>query len=607
LVEREDGVFYGTTEIGGANNVGTLFRVTSAGTLSVLHSFGPGALFPVGELLRAPNGNLYGVTTLGGPESNGIAFVVAPDGAVSSLATLPTNSNVARSPLVFGDDGNLYGTTSDAFYRITPAGEMTVIIDATAAFEGRGLQGPLLKVGPNEFFGTAVGGGTINVNEFGMIHRLSASGTATTLFVFPAALGRGFNSELTQGPDAQLYGTVGDDLRSAPSPRPGVFKVTTSGTASPLRRLSSIRSSYYSGRLIQDAAGDLIGTIATGGTSASAGGFIYRARLTGSVSHVFQFTGNGGTSPNTNGDTPRGGLARGPSSELYGTTQYGGAQARGTFFKLDAAGALTTLASFNNATGHGPLGDLIFSDGLFYGMTSFGGANNRGTFFSVTPSGQITALLSFPSDHYVMDSTRLILAKDGNFYGASTNGVAGDLGKIFRLTKTGQLSDFALMNSTTGGLPLGVIQASDDNFYGVTRGRLGETGAIFRITPSGRLDSLFRFSEASGTSPRTNLMQAADRALYGTTTAGGPSGGGVVYRLGLPQIGIKHLEKMPNGGIRIRGMGMPLEMHSVRATGDLSRPMTTIATVPADAEGEITFDDPDAANHERRFYRIVLP
>ena len=79
---------------------------------------------------------------------------------------------------------------------------------------------------------------------------------------------------------------------------------------------------------------------------------------------------------------------------------YGGAQARGTFFKVNPAGGLTTLSSFNASTGMGPLGDSIFSSGLLYGVTSFGGANNTGTFFRITPSGELTALASFPPNFY---------------------------------------------------------------------------------------------------------------------------------------------------------------------------------------------------------------
>ena len=85
---------------------------------------------------------------------------------------------------------------------------------------------------------------------------------------------------------------------------------------------------------------------------------------------------------------------------LYGTTPVGGAQAKGTVFKIDAAGTLTTLHSFSGFPGDGaaPVGGLVQgSDGNFYGTTASGGAFFQGTIFQMTSSGAITVLHSFNS------------------------------------------------------------------------------------------------------------------------------------------------------------------------------------------------------------------
>jgi len=78
LIQASDGNFYGLTELGGANGNGTIFEYTSAGTESVLHSFGgagDGAT-PYGNLLNASDGTLYGMTALGGANNLGAVITI---------------------------------------------------------------------------------------------------------------------------------------------------------------------------------------------------------------------------------------------------------------------------------------------------------------------------------------------------------------------------------------------------------------------------------------------------------------------------------------------------------------------------------------------------
>jgi uncharacterized repeat protein (TIGR03803 family) len=404
----------------------------------------------------------------------------------------------------------------------------------------------LLKVGNGTFLGTTFSGGS-STNIFGIIHRLTEQGTVTTAVAFPKIVGRGFNSELTEAPDGNLYGTVADSgtgVSGSASRFPAPFKKSKTGSLVPLRSFLTVQSSSgstISSPMTHVGGGLLFGEVSDGGlvpspppfTNAVAGGYIYRVSPDDNVATVYQFVrqGNAGDAPNEHGDTPRGALTAGPDSYFYGTTGAGGAQARGTFFKVDSNGVLTTLASFNNSTGLGPSGKLIFTDGLFYGRTTFGGANNSGTFFSATPSGAITQITSFPASTFV---SSLILGRDGNFYGTTSTGGTNNLGSVFRLTKSGTMTTLASMDATTGSGPLGVIEAIDGNFYGVTRGTFQERGGIFQLTPGGVLTAVFRFDEARGTDPVANLMQASDGHLYGTTGANGPSGSGVIYRVKLP-------------------------------------------------------------------------
>src|ERR1700722_10480452 len=70
LIRATDGNFYGTTSEGGANNDGTVLRISPSGVLTTLYSFcsksacSDGAN-PLGALIQATDGNLYGTTGSG--------------------------------------------------------------------------------------------------------------------------------------------------------------------------------------------------------------------------------------------------------------------------------------------------------------------------------------------------------------------------------------------------------------------------------------------------------------------------------------------------------------------------------------------------------------
>ena len=100
--------------------------------------------------------------------------------------------------------------------------------------------------------------------------------------------------------------------------------------------------------------------------------------------------------PAPNGQYPQAGLIQANDGSFYGTTSGAGASYRGTVFKMDAAGTLTTLHSFTGDDGAEPYAGLIqASDGSFYGTTSWGGASGGGTVFKMDAAGTLTTLHSF--------------------------------------------------------------------------------------------------------------------------------------------------------------------------------------------------------------------
>ena len=125
LVVGPDGALYGAAAYGGIvdnaypSGYGTIFKVTSGGTFTLLHKFsndGHGG-GPSG-LTLGPDGNFYGTTEIGGTafagatKGGGTVFKMTPAGAVTTLYKFhTTSSGYAPSGMVFGKDGALYGVT----------------------------------------------------------------------------------------------------------------------------------------------------------------------------------------------------------------------------------------------------------------------------------------------------------------------------------------------------------------------------------------------------------------------------------------------------------------------------------------------------------------
>ena len=87
-MQGSDGDFYGTTQVGGngGSGYGTVFRMTSDGTVTVLHTFpgGDDGAYPGGPLVQGLDGNFYGMTN-GGGTGYGTVFRMTHGGAVTII------------------------------------------------------------------------------------------------------------------------------------------------------------------------------------------------------------------------------------------------------------------------------------------------------------------------------------------------------------------------------------------------------------------------------------------------------------------------------------------------------------------------------------------
>jgi uncharacterized repeat protein (TIGR03803 family) len=116
LVRDTHGNLYGTTYQGGAHGYGTVFKLTSGGVESILHSFSGGkdGAFPLGGLVEDSSGNFYGTTYQGGTSGLGTVFKVTSGGIKTVLHNFTGANGDGAYPIsTLGRDklGNLYGTT----------------------------------------------------------------------------------------------------------------------------------------------------------------------------------------------------------------------------------------------------------------------------------------------------------------------------------------------------------------------------------------------------------------------------------------------------------------------------------------------------------------
>src|SRR5271166_91095 len=146
LAIDRSGNLYGTTEGGGSDGAGAVFKLSHKGagwTLNLLYSFSGGndGLGPNARVTVGPNGSLYGTTSFGGKFRVGTVFNVRPpvtacrtalcgweETPLHQFEDYPSDGAEPFGGVVSDRAGNFYGTTSygGAFgvgvvYELTPS------------------------------------------------------------------------------------------------------------------------------------------------------------------------------------------------------------------------------------------------------------------------------------------------------------------------------------------------------------------------------------------------------------------------------------------------------------------------------------------------------
>src|SRR5205809_577121 len=109
LVQGSDGNFYGTTRAAGRGGGGTVFKITSGGSLTTLYRFnGSDGASPWAGLVQGSDRNFYGTTANGG-NGYGTVFKITSGGSLTSLYSFSYSDGAhPQAGLVQGRDGNFY-------------------------------------------------------------------------------------------------------------------------------------------------------------------------------------------------------------------------------------------------------------------------------------------------------------------------------------------------------------------------------------------------------------------------------------------------------------------------------------------------------------------
>lgn len=342
LIQSGD-VLYGTTNVGGLRDTGTIFQIRTDGSdFRLLHSFEDGTVtadgyWPwYGSLIRSGT-TLYGTTTAGGSFTSG-------DGAIFRINT----------------DGTGYGLVHAFEY----------------PFDGAAPYGSLVQVGSTLYGMTLT---SVNPNA-GKVFKVETDGTGyQILHSFTGGAGGSFPHGGLIHSGTTLYGTTTGNHEGFIDSRGTIFRIEIDGTGFEVLHTFDLFSNDEGagpyGNLVQSGS-TLYGTTSGGGSEG--GGTIFRINTDGSDFDVLR------TFNPTDGMNPVGTLLL-SGTMLYGmTTNLDGASATpGSLFQIRTDGTgFRVLHRFTGPDGGYPHGSLIRSGSKLYGMTTVGGDFGHGVVFS---------------------------------------------------------------------------------------------------------------------------------------------------------------------------------------------------------------------------------
>jgi uncharacterized repeat protein (TIGR03803 family) len=428
-IQTPSGDFYGTTRGGDGNGPGTIFRIDSTSAVATIHTFDPYAegAVPEAPLVQGADGFLYGTTSSGeNAFQYGTLYRVDTTGTFTVLHAFEgSDGENPRTPLTQGADGNLYGTTNavrtflwtalveGTVFSLDPAGDVTTLYRFHCA-DGALPATALTQATDGNLYGTTDMGGPY---DLGTIFRLDASGAVSQLHAFTGPDGAYPHASLLQASDGNFYGATGEGGAYGNGV---VFRLNAQGAVTTLHDFDG-SDGVAPSELIQASDGKLYG-VTSGGTGIAQFGTAFKIDSAGAFFTIGYFNEDLGT--------PIPPLVE-INGKFYGTTAWGGAYALGSVFNMGMDGGITTQYSFSGPDGYTPMAPLTNADGDLWGTTSSGGDYDLGTVFKTIPdSYDLDVKHAFNGTDGAAPQSRLLWVNSGgDFYGVA--------GTMFSMTYDG--------------------------------------------------------------------------------------------------------------------------------------------------------------------------
>ena len=519
----------------------------------------------------------------------------------------PTNSNfgggfLGGGPVNLVDGGNISGSTTSTL-------TISNAIEANSGAYSVVVSNPVTSV----------------TSAFATLTVVPVSATGTQLATLHAFVGGadGYKpSALTLGTDGNIYGTTefGGAFHAG-----SVFMVTATGPVTNLASFDGTAGFGPLGGVVQGPDGNFYGTTQFGGTNDTGNVFMMTPPRTNfllnsngtfgiviisTLSSLYSFTGG------ADGNTPVAPLIRGADGNLYGTTENGGDFGLGNVFKISTNGTITNVYSFTGGVDDSSPTNALMqaADGNFYGVTQFGGTNAFGSVFRLTPAGAFSTVYSFTGGaDGKFPNGPLVQGLDGSLYGTTRHNKFRGIefyGVVFKVTTNGAFTTLYMLNTGDGHYPAaGVIQGSDGVFYGTAEfgGTDNNNGTVFSTTSAGTTATLVNFDGFDdGANPETPLVIGADGNFYGTTSAGGQFGKGVVFRLNVPMRPSLVLGTRSNTNFTFMWNTVAGRMYQVQSSTNLSFSNWTNSGAAFPAPGATVTITNSTVTDPRRFYRVMI-
>jgi uncharacterized repeat protein (TIGR03803 family) len=356
-------------------------------------------------IAQSRGGNLFSTAGFGGAHGDGAAYKITTGGSLTVLHSFAGSDETnSSSGLTLATDGQYYGTTRvggdygyGTIYKMTQSGVVTTLYSFQGDADGAYPTAPPIESEAGQFFGTTQGqGGTY----FGSVYKITKYGEFTVLHAFTGAEGENPSAPLVQGTDYWFYGvttyrgTHGDGT---------IFRVNASGDFKVVYNFDGTHGALPVGGLMQANDGNYYGVTFEGGTNDVGVAFKMTPEYAVTVLHDFDDNKDGGFSS--------AGLVQATDGKLYGVND-------GYLFSITTAGKVKIVHTFTWSTGVSPYATLIqHTNGLLYGTTIQGGVGNNGNgvvysvdlglkpFVTYLPSyGRAGALVQILGEGFTTDS-----------------------------------------------------------------------------------------------------------------------------------------------------------------------------------------------------------